>query len=66
MSGTRTQTQLLPCLSHISIEAKQQACCWNLIQSRQLEMLRSERKWWRPLEQRPQESIPLSLDCPRS
>lgn len=66
MPGTRAQTQLLPCLPHISIEAKQQACCWNFILSRQLETLRNGIGLWGHLEQRPQESNPPSLACPRS
>lgn len=66
MSGTRAQTELLACLSHISLEAKQWACWLNVIQSRQLKMQRKERKLWGPLKQRPQESIPPSLACPRS
>lgn len=66
MSGTRAQTQLLPCLSRISIEAKQRACCWNFVQSRQLEVLRNERKVWGPLGQRPPESMPPFVAFPRS
>lgn len=66
MSGTRAQTQLLPCLSRIGIEAKQKARCWTFLVSRWLEMLRNGRELWGPLVQGPQESAPPSLACPRS